>query len=145
MFSTHTASPFGRAPQFARAYKQIAAETGVAAASPHQLVAMLFDGFIESVAQARGAMQDGRLEAKGQAIMRAVRIVDEGLRAALNLESGGRLAADLHDLYGYLTLRLTQANLRNDPKALDECQRLVQPLREAWNSISGRVDRPDEH
>jgi flagellar protein FliS len=53
---------------------------------------------------------------KGRAIGRAVRIVDEGLRAGLNLEAGGRLASDLHELYGYLNLRLTQANLRNDER-----------------------------
>jgi len=71
--------------------------------------------------------------------------VDEGLRAGLNLQAGGRLASDLHDLYGYLNLRLTQANLRNDETALDECQRLIQPLRDAWNSISAQADRPAEH
>jgi flagellar protein FliS len=145
MFSTHSSASFGRSPQFALAYRQMAAETGVSSASPHRLVTMLFDGYLESVAQARGAMRSGRLEEKGRAIGRAVRIVDEGLRAALNLESGGRLARDLHELYGYLTLRLTQANLRNDEAALDECQRLVQPLREAWISIAGRVERPEGH
>jgi flagellar protein FliS len=28
------------------------------------------------------------------------------------------------------------ANLRNDEAALDECLRLVQPLREAWQAIA---------
>ena len=49
---------------------------------------------------------------------------------------GGPLAADLADLYAYVTLRLTHANLRNDPQALDECLALMQPLREAWASIA---------
>ena len=51
----------------------------------------------------------------------------------------GALAADLDRLYAYVTLRLTQANLKSSEAALDECQRLLQPLREAWMSIS----RPD--
>ena len=145
MFSTPSSAAFGRSPQFARAYKQIAAETGVAAASPHRLVAMLFDGYLEALAEARGAMQAGRIDDKGRAIGRAVRIVDEGLRAGLNLQAGGRLASDLHDLYGYLNLRLTQANLRNDERLLEECQRLMQPLRDAWMSISAQASRSDEH
>lgn len=117
-------------------YQQVGVETQVHGASPHQLVAMLFDGYMESIAQARGAMLKGDRLAKGLAIGRAVRIIEEGLRAGLDLRAGGQLARDLHELYGYLTLRLTQANLRDDAAALDECQRLMAPLREAWASIA---------
>ena len=67
--------------------------TGVGTASPHQLVLMLFDGFDEALAQARGALRVGSIDAKGRAIGRATRIVDEGLRADLDLSAGGTLAA----------------------------------------------------
>lgn len=141
MFSSAMPSPFGR-PQTSTAYRQIAAQTGVVDASPHRLVAMLYDGYMEALAEARGAMRDKDIERKGRAIGRAGRIVEEGLRAGLDLESGGRLAADLNQLYGYVGLRLTQANLRNDESILDECQRLVQPLREAWMAIAPPGGRP---
>ena len=117
-------------------YQQVGVETRLSGATPHALVAMLFDGFMEAVAQARGALRQGDLAAKGHAIGRAVRIIDEGLRAGLDLQAGGVLARDLHELYGYLTLRLTLANLRNDEAMLDECQSLVRPLQEAWMAIS---------
>ena len=123
-------------------YSQVGVETRVSGAGPHQLVAMLFDGFQEAVAQARGALRSGDLAAKGTAIGRAVRILDEGLRAGLDLRAGGSLARDLDDLYGYLGLRLTVANLRNDEAVLDECQRLMQPLREAWASIGDSAPVP---
>jgi flagellar protein FliS len=96
---------------------------------------MLFEGWMESVAQARGAMRSGDTLTKGRAIGRAVRIIDEGLRAGLDLQAGGPLARDLHELYGYLTLRLTMANLRNDESLLEECRRLMKPLQEAWAAI----------
>jgi flagellar protein FliS len=120
-------------------YQQVGVETRLSAASPHQLVAMLFDGYMEALAQARGAMRSGQTGAKCSAIGRAVRIVEEGLRAGLDLRAGGPLARDLHELYGYLTMRLTMANLHNDERALDECQRLVQPLRDAWTAIGGEA------
>jgi flagellar secretion chaperone FliS len=123
-------------------YQQVGVETRLSGASPHQMVAMLFDGFMEAVAQARGAIRAGQSTTKGQAIGRAVRIIEEGLRAGLDLKAGGTLARDLHDLYGYLTMRLTLANLRSDESMLDECQRLVQPLREAWISIGSQADAP---
>jgi len=117
-------------------YAAVGVETRLAGANPHQLVAMLFDGFQEAVAQARGALRGGQLGAKGLAIGRAVRILEEGLRAGLDLQAGGALARDLDELYGYLTMRLTMANLRNDEQALEECQRLMEPLREAWAAIA---------
>ena len=116
-------------------YSQVGVETGVSGATPHQLVAMLFDGFMEALAQGRGAMRSDEPGAKGLALGRAVRIVEEGLRAGLDLNAGGTLARDLDELYTYLTMRLTLANIRNDETMLDECQRLVQPLQEAWQAI----------
>ena len=136
MFSSAQSMPFARQPQLARAYRSIAAETGVTDASPHRLVAMLYEGFVEALAQARGAMRSGETETKGRAIGRAVRIVEEGLRAGLNLNAGGRLASDLNQLYSYVGMRLTQANLRNDETLLDECLALMQPLQEAWTRLA---------
>jgi flagellar protein FliS len=120
---------------FAGTYRQVGVETGVSAASPHRLVTMLFDGFNDAIAQARKALQQGQIEAKCKAITRAVRIVDEGLKASLDVDTGGRLAADLLALYGYVTVRLTEANLHNDNDALAECAALLEPVRSAWIAI----------
>ncbi len=141
MFSSSTLqSPLGHSQASAVAYRRVGVETGVASASAHQLVQMLFDGFVDAIAQAKGAIASGQVQTKGRAIVRAVRIVDEGLKASLDLRDGGSLAADLNELYAYVTLRLTQANLRNDASALNECLALIQPLREAWASIAPQVD-----
>lgn len=140
--SAPTPSRFGRSADTtqARMYSRVGIETSVSDASPHKLVALLFDGFFESMSRAKAALASGHTEAKGQEIGRAVRIVEEGLKASLDLEAGGSLATDLSELYAYVTLRLTQANLRNDAAALDECQALMQPLRQAWASIASQVD-----
>ncbi|MDH4290131.1 MAG: flagellar export chaperone FliS [Aquincola sp.] len=144
MYASHPASSrFGHsALPHADMYSRVGVETSVCDASPHRLVALLFDGFAESAAQAKAAIAAKQTEAKGQAIGRAARIVEEGLKASLDHQAGGALAADLADLYAYIGLRLTQANLRNDMAALDECLALMQPLREAWASIAPQVDGP---
>lgn len=126
----------------ARLYSRVAVETSVSDASPHKLVAMLFDGYFESIARAKAALAARQIEVKCREISRAARIVDEGLKASLDLTGGGALAADLSDLYSYISLRLTQANLKNDAAALDECTSLMQPLREAWASIAPQGDHP---
>ena len=135
MYPTASTTPASRSFSPALAYRLVGVQTGVDAATPHQLIKMLFDGFVDAVAQARGALRDKQIVAKGVAICRAARIVEEGLKAGLNLEEGGQLAADLRDLYSYVTVRLTHANLRNDDAALAECVGLIQSLREAWVEI----------
>jgi flagellar protein FliS len=142
MFSAPHSNSNPQARQFAGAYHQVGVQTMVASASAHGLVALLFDGFMAAVHRAKGAMRQGDIAAKGQAIGHAVRIIDEGLKAALDLKAGGKLAADLSDLYAYVCLRLIQANLNSDEAALDECLVLVSPLRDAWQSIADRVDGP---
>lgn len=140
MFTTASFANAYSRQGFANAYARIGVETSVNSASAHKLIELLFNGFMEAITQARGAMRNRQIEAKGKAIGRAARIVEEGLKAALNMEAGGKLAEDLSALYAYVALRLTFANLRNDEAALDECVSLLNPLREAWISIGPQVE-----
>lgn len=129
-------SPFAATARASAAYVKVGVETAVAGAEPHRLIALLFDGLVDAIVQARGAMRERNAALKGRALGRAVRIVDEGLKSALDLRGGGELARDLDALYAYLLRRLTEANLRDDEAVLDECRRLVEPLRSAWRAIA---------
>lgn len=117
------------------AYAQVGVETGVAAADPHKLILMLFDGALAAIAKARFAMSRSEIVAKGAAISKAIEIVDGGLKASLDVGAGGELAERLSQLYDYMLHRLLQANLRNDIPALDEVTRLLSELRGAWAQI----------
>lgn len=118
------------------AYRQVGTGTSIESASPHRLVAMLYEGLSERIQTARGALARRDIPAKAHAIGSAVRIVEEGLSAPLNLRDGGEIAARLASLYDYLVRRLTHANLRNDDAALAECAALVRTLREGWDGIA---------
>ena len=96
-----------------------------------------------------GADLDGRRHARQHrqrlvVLAAQAGVLPELLRGGLDLQSGGSLARDLSDLYAYLSLRLTQANLHNDPERLEEVKRLVQPLRDAWNAIGSQVDQRND-
>jgi len=138
MFAQATVRGSRSSAQFSGLYQSVGVETGVSTANPHQLVSLLFDGLIESITTARGAMQRDDLEAKGRAMGRASRIVEEGLKAGLS-PAGGDLSVNLSNLYSYVSRRLMQAHLRNDVEALNECQRLIEPVREAWAAIGARA------
>lgn len=103
-------------------------------ASPHKLVDMLFEGALQRIAEAKGAMQFGNIEVKGQKINRAVSIVG-GLRESLNLDEGGEVAANLDALYVYVQNLLFNAHAKNDPAKLDEATGLLVDMRSAWMQI----------
>jgi len=118
-----------------KAYQMVGVETTVPSANPHQLVLLLFDGACAALAGARIHMQAKETARKGEMISKAIAIIDGGLKASLDMSSGGELAAKLAMLYDYMAQRLVQANLRNDVAALDECLRLLSDLRGAWEQI----------
>ncbi|MFL6673477.1 MAG: flagellar export chaperone FliS [Massilia sp.] len=117
------------------AYANVGIETGVAAADPHKLIVMLFDGACVAIRSAIVQMQAGDIAAKGAAISKAITIIENGLRASLDQKAGGDIAASLEALYEYMGGRLLQANLQNDVGMLEEVHRLLSDLRGAWNAI----------
>lgn len=119
----------------AKAYRRIDVDTSLNEADPHALVLMLFDGALEAIKNALGHIAAGRVAEKGQALAKAARIVEEGLKASLDRQAGGALAQQLAGIYDYATLRLLQANLRNDRAALTEVTTLLSDLRDAWARI----------
>jgi flagellar secretion chaperone FliS len=140
MFSS-ASQPGHRAPM-ASMYRGVGATIAVEGASPHKLVSMLYQAVAGDIAAARGAMARGDIAEKGRAIGHAVRIVEEGLVAPLDLEAGGALAVNLRDLYDYIVRRLTLANLKSDDAALADCATLVQTMRESWDAIAPQVASP---
>jgi len=125
-------------PAFSRAasaYQNTGVETSVMGASPHQLIVLLFDALQQALAAAHAAMLRKDIPTKGKHIVRAVRLLEEGLKAGLDMERGGELARNLRTLYDYCTQRLTHANLHNDAAAIEEVQRLIAPVAEAWKQI----------
>ena len=115
-------------------YGDVKVTTGVSSANSVQLIQMLFDGLLESLAATKGHIQNGAIVEKGKSIARASRIVI-GLQGALDFERGGDLANNLNELYGYVTRRLLHVNARNDLDALEEIFGLMNEIRSAWEGV----------
>ncbi|MBS6359164.1 flagellar export chaperone FliS [Burkholderia sp.] len=125
----------------ASAYARVGVETGVMSASPHRLIAMLYQGARQAVALARMHMQQSNVPARGEAIGKAIRIVESGLQQSLNRDVGGELAARLDSLYSYICRRLLEANLQGSEELLIEVDRLLATLEKAWTGIGPEVAR----
>ena len=122
----------------ANAYAAVDVSTSVASASPHRLTLMLYDAAVMHMGKAHTHMMAGRIAEKGAAITMAIRIVDEGLKATLDL-SQGELAHNLKSLYEYINSCLLKANLRNDPALLNEARKLLSGMRDTWAAIAPGV------
>lgn len=123
----------------ANAYKNVGMETSVAGANPHQLVSLLFEALQQSLLSAKGAMLSGDIPAKGRSISRAVRILEEGLKAGLDADRGGNLAVNLRSLYDFCIFRLSEANMRNNVAMVDEVIRVIHPVSDGWSQIKSEV------
>ncbi|TCS39192.1 flagellar protein FliS [Paucimonas lemoignei] len=133
---------FGTLNSGANAYAKVSVETGVAAASPHKLIVMLFDGALAAIANANAQMKFGDIAGKGKSISKAISIIDSGLRASLDKSAGGSIAANLDSLYEYMSNRLLQANLHNQPQLLDEVSGLLKDLKASWEAIGETPAQP---
>ncbi len=122
-----------------KSYQSLNLHAQVSEASPHQLVQLMLDGALARIAAARGSLDAGELGRKGELIGKAIGLV-EGLRVALDVEKGGELAGNLHDLYEYIGRRLLEANLHNDASILEESANLLREIRDGWASIAGHAN-----
>lgn len=122
----------------ASAYKRASVDASVEMANPHQLVTLLFEALQRTLGSATLAMQAGDISTKCNHISSAIRILEEGLIAPLDLSKGGELAGNLKNLYEYCVMRLVLANAKNDPALLNEVKQLIEPVASGWKQIDGQ-------
>jgi len=57
------------------------------------------------------------------------------LDATLDMEKGGQISENLHNLYLYMLGRLTTANANNDAQIVQEVSNLVGTIKKGWDQI----------
>jgi flagellar secretion chaperone FliS len=121
-----------------KAYQDIDASV-VLSASPHRIIQMLMAGAMEKIAKAKGHMINGDLAETGSQISWAISIID-GLRMSLDKSVDSEITKNLDDLYEYMNLQLLQANLKKDPKLLDEVTNLLKDIKSGWDGIAKEAE-----
>jgi len=103
-------------------------------ASPHKLVQMLLDTFLERTEQAIEAIKANKLEQKSIAVSKAIAILGV-LEESLNIEAGGELASRLQSLYQYAKTTMLNSSAANDIDALEHTKSLITEIQQAWEEI----------
>lgn len=122
----------------AAAYKRASVDASVEMADPHQLVNLLFEALNRYLSLSKVSIQNADVPAKCKNIGAAIRVLEEGLIAPLDIENGGELAQNLKSLYEYCVRRLLVANVKSDPALIDEVQKLMEPVANGWKQINGQ-------
>lgn len=126
----------------AQQYHAVRSQGQITDASPARLVQIMFEHILSQLATAQGCMERiendlplNELKIKCKAMGKAVRLIGQ-LDATLDMEKGGQLAANLHNLYLYMLSRLTTANAANDPQLVAEVATLVRTIKIGWDQIT---------
>jgi flagellar protein FliS len=123
-----TAAP---APGLAvRTYLRVGVASQVAAASPHRLVALLYDRLARLTLDAHAAATAGDRARRLAATERAIAIV-EGLDATLDTGRGGEVAKSLQQIYALLRDRL----LQGEAPGLAQAAESAAAIADAWRRI----------
>ena len=104
----------------ANAYKTV----GVQSASPERILDEVFQRIRVDCERALTAIEGGDVQTRCEQISHAIKLVD-ALESSLDRELAPDLCANLVGLYGYVRIRLVDANTKGEPAAVREAMELI--------------------
>ena len=111
-------------------------ETSVGTQSKGRLIVMLYDGAAKFLNLAIKELEAGNYAEKGKYIAKAQDIINE-LNAILDMDSGGEIASNLRQLYCFMIRRLSEANIKKDPRLIQDVIDLMEELNQGWKAVAG--------
>ncbi len=104
---------------------------------------MLYDGALRFMEAGKHAMVTRDLDKQNVNLQKAQRIVQE-LISCLDMQQGGDVAKNLLALYMYVLNQLVEANVGDDPKAVETCIKIFSDLRGSWAVLEENMRVPSD-
>lgn len=117
-----------------KAYNQVNIETTLLSANPHQVILMMYDGLLESIAKAKGAIERRDFEMKSKMLTKGVNILS-ALDNSLDPVAEPQISKTFSSLYHYCIGKLNEVTITLEVVNLDEVTELLKPLRDAWKDM----------
>ena len=117
-----------------KAYKQVDVNSSLLESNPHQIILMMFDGMLQGIAVAKGAIERKDYELKSKSITKAINIL-EALRQSLDFDSQPEISRNFDVMYSYCINKLAEISVSLDITAFVEVVDMLKPLRDAWFAI----------
>jgi flagellar secretion chaperone FliS len=110
----------------------------VMAATPAELVVLLYDGARRFLRQAVVAMGDGEIERAHTTLRFGERIISH-LDGTLDYDQGD-LPRRLHTIYAFCLSQLNDARMRQEPAKIEAVSDLLGELRDAWSQVAAEAE-----
>jgi flagellar protein FliS len=101
-------------------------------ATKEELLLLLFDGAIKFAQQAKAKLKEGNREEKCKLLIRSQKIVIELMSSLRKDVLSQELYSNLIGLYGFIYMRLVDANLSDDQVKIEEALQILNSLRQTW-------------
>ena len=118
----------------ARAYASTQSHTGVEASDPGQLIVMVYERIFDHLKVGKLAMERG--EPAIEPFTKAHDLIQQGLLACLDYETGGEVALSLGAVYEWALRELLSARLNKSPQKVQEILDVMTPLYDAWLALA---------
>lgn len=117
-----------------KAYQSVNIKSTLSTAEPHQIITMMYNGVLESLAQAKGAIARKDLENKSKLLTKSVNIL-QALQNSLDVGSEPVISKNFNELYSFCINRINDASLTLDTSIIDQVIGFLSPLRDAWQQM----------
>jgi flagellar secretion chaperone FliS len=115
-------------------YSKVDLSSRIEGASPHQLVAILFEELLGALDQMTAAAARRDHSRLGESQSRALSMIS-GLQTSLDMERGGEIARNLAAIYAGAVPRVMAAARGCDAAALTSVRAVFGDIAEAWEAI----------
>lgn len=126
-----TASAYGGA---GARYRTIDVSSRLEGATPHRLVAILFEELLRAIETAQAAHRQGDRGKRAERQARALSIL-HALEGSLDFEKGGEIAASLSSIYREGRRLITDGYREDRPELVEQSRAMLAEIASAWESI----------
>jgi len=125
----------------ARAYGNLDRQTSVMVSDPVGLVVLLYDKLIQRIQEARAGFASKDVQARSDAISKAMELIEVGLMSSLDDSRGGEVAVRLRAHYQVWMAKLLRSNMQASVELLSEVEAEVKTIKLAWDELKGADGR----
>ena len=116
-------------------YQNVDLSSRIESASPHGLVAILFDELLKSLDAMSAAARRRDFGQRGMKQSRALSIL-HGLEGSLDYENGGEIAKSLATIYAEARRLIIAAGRDNDAELIARAREMLDQIASAWGQLS---------
>ena len=115
-------------------YRNIELQTRLDGASPHKLIAILFEELMRAIDATKLAMERGDMGRQADRQARALSIL-QALDASLDHQKGGEVAANLSAVYREGRRLISAGTRAKNPELIEKAKSMLGAIADAWESI----------